>query len=345
MTIRFKSRRRIIAASVAFILCVGVLLSMLAMLTMLVGCQSGGASTEPIMTVNGSPISEGEFIFYLNQIKLQVTQGQEIDEATFWETPLTGNKKASEYAIEAAKEQIIASNVMTNMAKEQNITLTSEDITQIDGYIQSWKDQLGSETAYAEWLKSNGLSKELHKQLYENSSYAQKLAAKMATDLTDDQVKAYYNDQMVRVKHVLLNTSNSETGEPLSQSDQAAVKEKADMVREFALLGEDFDKLIEEYSQDPGSFTTPDGYLVGRNGGWVKEFEDASLLLKMDEISPVTKSTFGYHIIKRIANPESDLENKRDAVVNVIVLNDIQAAIEKADVVSKDEKMTELFNK
>src|SRR5690606_24086860 len=75
-------------------------------------------------------------------------------------------------------------------------------------------------------------------------------------------------------------------------------EKKAKEIYDKLQNGEDFAKLAEEHSEDPGS---------GANGGelgWfsvgqmVPEFNDAAYALEIDEISEPVKSNFGYHIIQ-----------------------------------------------
>ena len=63
-----------------------------------------------------------------------------------------------------------------------------------------------------------------------------------------------------------------------------------------------------------------DGYLVGEGANFVQEFLDAALALKKDgDVSPITKSSNGYHIIKRVSTEPSaeiayaDEQEKLDA--------------------------------
>ncbi len=64
-----------------------------------------------------------------------------------------------------------------------------------------------------------------------------------------------------------------------------------------AIGGENFEELIKEYGEDPGTETYPDGYVFTYNE-MDPDFETASFALKAREISPIVEGTYGYHIIK-----------------------------------------------
>ena len=63
--------------------------------------------------------------------------------------------------------------------------------------------------------------------------------------------------------------------------------------------GEKFSKIAKEVSLCPSKKRGGDLGQFSR-GKMVREFEKAAFALKKGEISPVTKTKFGYHIIKRL---------------------------------------------
>ena len=91
------------------------------------------------------------------------------------------------------------------------------------------------------------------------------------------------------------STSNQVTAKHILVQDYELAKELLDRIKQ----GEDFDKLMYEYTEDPGTKNNPNGYTFQR-GVMVKEFEDAAFALSINEVSDVVKSIYGYHIIKRV---------------------------------------------
>ena len=63
--------------------------------------------------------------------------------------------------------------------------------------------------------------------------------------------------------------------------------------------GDSFAKLAEQYSLDGSRKRGGDLGFVTR-GVMVKPFEEAAFKLKVDEVSDLVKTQFGYHIIKRL---------------------------------------------
>ncbi|HRI04608.1 MAG TPA: peptidylprolyl isomerase [Pyrinomonadaceae bacterium] len=86
--------------------------------------------------------------------------------------------------------------------------------------------------------------------------------------------------------------------------DTSAKKELAEKLLVRAKAGEDFAKLADQYSNDPGN-VGPDGRKNGglyrgiEKGRMLPAFEDAALSLQPGGIYPtLVKTSFGYHVIK-----------------------------------------------
>ncbi len=113
-----------------------------------------------------------------------------------------------------------------------------------------------------------------------------------------DSAKKWYAENYMSAKHVLVTFEGRTKNEAKKIIDDVYKKAKA---------GSDFDSLIEKYGEDPGMKSYPEGYTFTK-GEMVKEFEDATLALKDNQISPVIETSYGYHIIKRIPLGEIDKE-------------------------------------
>jgi|GEM_PF-2188770 len=136
-------------------------------------------------------------------------------------------------------------------------------------------------------------------------------AGEIETEVTDVEVRTFYEQnryrfetpERVMASHILLMTVNPEAPDPsaaqLPADKVAEVEAKAREVLEKVKAGEDFAKLAEEYSEDPGT--------KGNGGdlGWVyrgvmlPEFEEAAFALNEGQVSQdLVKTDYGFHIIK-----------------------------------------------
>ena len=76
-------------------------------------------------------------------------------------------------------------------------------------------------------------------------------------------------------------------------------EKEADTVLERLKKGEKFANIAKEVSLCPSKKRGGDLGTFGR-GKMVKEFEEAAFALQKGQISPIVKTKFGYHIIKRL---------------------------------------------
>jgi parvulin-like peptidyl-prolyl isomerase len=116
----------------------------------------------------------------------------------------------------------------------------------------------------------------------------------LAKEVYATHPKDYLVPARVDVQHILISTAKHPDAEALATAED---------VRKQALANPDsFTDLVEKYSDD-GSKTKNEGKIENAtNGKLVPEFEKAAReLKKVGEISPVTKTSYGYHVLKLIA--------------------------------------------
>ena len=120
--------------------------------------------------------------------------------------------------------------------------------------------------------------------------------------VSDGDVKDFYDQNLDKFKggeereasHILI-------GFGVSATDEDKQKAKDQVLEIDAQLKADpsrFEELAVKLSQDPGSATKGGSLGSFGRGAMVKPFEDAVFDMKIDQISEVVESEFGYHIIR-----------------------------------------------
>ena len=147
-----------------------------------------------------------------------------------------------------------------------------------------------------------GMTKESLDAFIEHSYYASMLYAKLSAEdekyaVTNEAADSYTTENNIAAKHILFSTVD-ENGAVLGAEEVEAKKKLADDTLAKIKAGEDFDKLMNELSEDPGLESNPNGYEFGR-GEMVEPFENAAFALSVGSVSEIVESDFGYHIIKR----------------------------------------------
>ena len=105
--------------------------------------------------------------------------------------------------------------------------------------------------------------------------------------------------EFVRASHILLNL--------VSGPDSVAKIQKAKDILRRARSGENFGKLVAEFSEDYGSKATDGDLGWTGKGGWVKPFEQAAFGAKAGDIVGLVRSQFGWHIIKVLGKDSREL--------------------------------------
>jgi len=108
--------------------------------------------------------------------------------------------------------------------------------------------------------------------------------------------------------------------------DQSKKKAKAEQILSRAKAGEDFAKLANEFSEDPGN-QGPNGLKLGGvyrdvpKGKMVPQFESVVLSLQPGQIGPsLVETDFGYHVIKlERKNSTGDLYDARHILISTDV--------------------------
>src|SRR5207245_5522008 len=113
----------------------------------------------------------------------------------------------------------------------------------------------------------------------------------------DENPAKFEQPEMVRASHILLNTKDTAAGTELTPEQKAAKRKQMEAILKRARDGEDFAKLANEYSEDPGSKDKGGEYTFPR-GKMVPEFEAAAFSLQTNQVSDIVTTPFGYHIIK-----------------------------------------------
>ena len=91
-------------------------------------------------------------------------------------------------------------------------------------------------------------------------------------------------------RHILIS--------PSAIKDIETAKKEAINLREKIISGEEFEKIAEEYSDDPGSAANGGSLGLMPMGVTVPEFENVMVNTNLNEISDVFESEFGFHFLQ-----------------------------------------------
>jgi peptidyl-prolyl cis-trans isomerase SurA len=283
-------------------------------------------------------------------------------EAMYFQWLASGNS-ASRQAKCQVFEQLLIEKLLLNQAKIDSITVTEDELDmQVDARLQIYIDQLGGIAQVEDYLhKSIFDIKEDLKKVLKSQIIAQREREKITEDIsiTPSEVAEFYKKlpkdslPLIDVSYEIMQIA---IYPKLTPEQQQITIDKLNGIREKIVSGQrKFESMARMYSDDAVS-AKQGGELgfMGR-GELDPDFAAAAFALKKDEISPVIKTQYGYHIIQLIDRkgervnvrhilirpyipPEAKINaiNLADSIRNLIV-NDSISFEDAAQQFSEDE--------
>lgn len=202
---------------------------------------------------------------------------------------------------EQAMDQLIAKILLKGAADREQVAATAEDIQEAR---QKLEASLPPGLSLEDVLQQRNVSPEKFEAEISEEIRINKLLEKVTasvTEVPESDVKAYYDENQQRfaqpelatARHILIATGPQDTEEA-----KAEKKAKAEAIRARLAGGEDFAKVAEAETDDPGSKQTGGLYGPFPRGQMVPEFDAAVFSQAIGEVGPLVETQFGYHIIK-----------------------------------------------
>jgi parvulin-like peptidyl-prolyl isomerase len=172
---------------------------------------------------------------------------------------------------------------------DEEMTQAKDFFAKIQIYNKEYNDKVAAGAIPKEFQDKVALQIKLQQASFLAQNYSKKLAEK--TKVTDEDIAKYITEH--------------------PELDPKAKRDQAEEILKRAQGGEDFAKLANEFSTDPGN-KSPKGELQGglykdvTKGKMMPEFEAAALALEPGKISPnLVETPYGFHIIKLDRKGES----------------------------------------
>ena len=244
------------------------------------GCEK--LNKNSVATVDGDNISKEEFNKNFNMYKkaYESQYGSDI-----MSTVVSGDKTFEEVLKEKTLDLLISEKLIVGRANEKKIAVSEKDITD---QINSYKEELGGEEKYTQFLKDNDMTEEYFKDNIKKELLIQKYKDDYINNLkiSNEDAKKYFEENKdsfikIRASHILLKT-----------------EDEAKKVEERLKKGEKFNDLAYELSIDKVSAAKGGDLGYFTKGQMVEEFDNAAFALKVGEVSGIVKTDYGFHIIK-----------------------------------------------
>ena len=307
------------------------LAAMVAMTAVVLGATIGGVSSmmihykplnegaETVLTVNGDAVAADEYSGYmLYNMQYYASMYAQMGLTDLWSNKDMAKSLGASMP-EAAEQQAIYARVVMQKFNELGLKLSYNEQKEMasvrrNSIANTTKD------AYLNQIAQFGFSD----QTYQNFMYISQCYQALndyyfgengVNTPSDEDIQKYYEDNYITAKHILITTVDPASGETKRTDEEA--KKEAQSILDRINAGEDFDTLMNQYSEDTGLSNNPTGYTF-TECQMLTEFYDGAKALAEDEVSELVKSSYGYHIIKRVKLDDSQFDNFKSDIVSAI---------------------------
>lgn len=259
-----------------------------------IGSPEPVAQPQAVATVNGQPILQSEVTSQLNA----QLQGQQVTEQQ--------RRQLEQQVIES----LIESRLIEQHLADQGPEVSGDEIEQVVSQVQ--QQLQGQGHAFEQYLQQHGLTEASLRERIRGTLGWQKLAAQQTSPEAlrqhFDANRTAFDGTEVRARHLLLQ--NPPVAQP-AQAPQAQQQtlDRAQQVRQAIDQGLEFDKAVEQFSDDAASKQTGgDLGFLPRHGRLMEPLAEAAFELEPGEISPPVQTPLGVHLIQVTERRDGDKE-------------------------------------
>ncbi len=294
------------------------------LLTSVPSCSSNNFA----LKIGDTKISKEQYKVIAMSIKNNFLTQNNIEETDdMWDQFVddTYSSTMKEYLDAMVQSYIIKYNVYSQHFDKLGLELDKEVVDKIEKTIKTIETQHGGKAALEKALKEQGYDydqfiAQYYNEAKENAIIMHYFGPDSKINPTSrDDMKEYYNEYYSKVKHIFFSTRDEESND-YSKAEKEKIGARAKAVYDRVVAGEDFEKLLKEYNEDPGMTTSPDGYIFStEDTSFVEIFHSTAFELKPGE-TKLIQSYMGYHIVKKYAFTDEDTftaENEKMLIENM----------------------------
>jgi parvulin-like peptidyl-prolyl isomerase len=235
-----------------------------------------------------------------------VVEGKDIKAADVEKALNSMIKRAGKADSDVSADQKLQASrqIINDLIIQQLLKTRAADTKVDDAEVDARYGQFAAQPQFAEQLKANNSTPEkakeqLREMIREHKWVDSQLGAK--TEVSDADIKAFYDahpsafdaPETIRASHILISVPADAKPEVVAEKQKAI-----DAAAQRVSKGEDFAKVANELTQDPGNNGKGGDLGFFPKTAMVPEFAEAAFALKQNEVSKVVKTKYGFHIIK-----------------------------------------------
>ena len=304
--------------------------------TALFAATACGQDTATALTINGTEIPAGVYIYYLSAAASEAnsTYTTEVTDGSvdFWSYKIDDTDVKTwieNKAIESCKRYV----ANLSLADEYDAALTSDQKKQINTSVDSnWEN-------YSETITKMGISKESYAKVYENTYIENNIFSAIygidgKTPVADAELQKYMTEILARTKFIQFSLKDKDQNAITAAAKEeliAKAKGYADRIN----AGESFEKIKDEYNETVSDITDP---YENETWIWVEATSPSESFVKKVFEAPAdgTATTFEdgdyYYLLQRLDASEREdyFDENRDSLLSEYKDDEFDEFIKKA---------------
>ncbi|HEY7898578.1 MAG TPA: peptidylprolyl isomerase [Gemmatimonadaceae bacterium] len=248
---------------------------------------------------------------------------------------------------------LVDQEILVQKAPDVKVAVTDDDVApQVDGQIKTVRSHFQSDAEYRTQLKAAGfgspeeyrrtLFDQFRRKLIQSKTFSELQKSAKPASVTEEEVTAAFDkikDQLqkrpasVSFRQIVVPTF------PSKKADSVA-RVQAESILVQLRKGADFAEMAKKYSMDPSTKDVGGDLGWNRRGGspgqpaLVPAFEAMMFSLRPGELSPLVRTSYGYHIIRVDRVQPGEVKARHILIAPVIDSNDVHLALLRADTVA-----------
>ncbi|MDQ6737974.1 MAG: peptidylprolyl isomerase [Gemmatimonadota bacterium] len=243
---------------------------------------------------------------------------------------------------------LVDQEILVQKAKDVKVDVTDADVApQVDKQIKEVRSHFKSDVEFRNELKTAGfgspeeyrktLFEQFRRRLIQQKTFSELQKRAKPASISEEEVTTAFDkikDQlqkrpaMVSFRQIVVAPRAS------AHADSVALA-KAESLLVQLKKGADFAEMAKRESMDPGTKNVGGDLGWNRRGsGLVPEFEAMMFALRPGELSPIVKTSYGYHIIRVDRVEPAEVKARHILIAPVIDSNDVHVALLRADTVA-----------
>ncbi len=243
---------------------------------------------------------------------------------------------------------LIDQEILVQKAPDVKVDVTDADVApQVDKQIKEVRSHFQSDAEYRTELKAAGfgspeeyrrtLFDQFRRRMIQQKTFAELQKREKPASVSDSEVTVAYDkvkEQLQKRPATVAFRQIVVAPRPSKFADSVALA-KAESLLVQLKKGADFAEMAKRESMDPGTKNLGGDLGWNRRGsGLVPEFEAVMFSLRPGELSPIVKTSFGYHIIRVDRVEPAEVKARHILIAPVIDSNDVHIAELRADTVA-----------